>query len=109
MRVENTTDIKMVRGDSEGILLRFNNYELTESDKIELTVRKTFKSPEVIRKMAQLMEDGTALVTIYPEDTADLDFGAYIYDVQVTFANGSVKTVVPPSTFFIGGEVTYGE
>ena len=47
------------------------------------------------------------MITINPEDTEDLEFGCYVYDVQMTFASGSVKTLVKPAKFFVGGEVTY--
>ena len=106
MKVKNN-NITITRGDSEGIKLTFKNYELTEEDLIELTVRENLRSPIVIHKEAELMSDGTALITIQPEDTSKLDFGEYVYDVQITFVSGSVKTVVGPSKFFIGGEVTY--
>lgn len=103
-----SNEISITRGDSEGVLVKFKNYELQESDIVELTVRKNVRTDKVIHKVAEHMEDGTALITIQPEDTEDLDFGEYVYDVQMTFSDGSVKTLVKPSKFFIGGEVTYG-
>lgn len=102
-----SNDINITRGDSEGILVKFNNYELQEDDVIEMTVRKNVHSMKVLHKIADHMEDGTALITIQPEDTEDLDFGEYVYDIQMTFSNGSVKTLVKPAKFFVGGEVTY--
>ena len=45
---------------------------------------------------------------IEPEDTSGLDFGNYVYDVELTLADGTVNTIIPPSTFKVMGEVTYG-
>lgn len=106
MKVKNN-DIHITRGDSEGIGIKFTNYELQEDDVVELTVRKDIRSEQVIHKIAEHMEDGSALITINPEDTEDLEFGCYVYDVQMTFASGSIKTLVKPAKFFVGGEVTY--
>ena len=51
--------------------------------------------------------DGKALITIHPEDTAELKFKTYVYDIQLTRANGQVQTIVKPSQFVVGSEVTY--
>lgn len=101
------TDIYLTRGDSEGILVRFNNYDLTEEDKVEMTVRKSLESEKVLHKVALINEENTAYIGIEPKDTEELGFGEYVYDVQVTFKDGTVKTVVKPSKFFLRGEVTY--
>lgn len=36
----------------------------------------------------------TLILTIEPNDTKQLEFGAYNYDLQITFANGDVATFV---------------
>ena len=51
--------------------------------------------------------DGKALAEILPADTKTLPIGRYVYDIQITFADGTVKTVVGPATFEIAAEVTY--
>jgi hypothetical protein len=47
------------------------------------------------------------VVEIDPEDTKDLRFGQYVYDVQWTQSNGTIITLVKPSKFIIEHEVTY--
>ena len=51
--------------------------------------------------------DGQALITIHPQDTNHLRFTSYVYDIQLTKENGSVKTIITPSHLTITGEVTY--
>lgn len=107
MKVKNN-DITITRGDTEGILIRFKDYVPTAEDKFEMTVRKSIQSSEkIVHKVGQLNEDGTVLIKIDPNDTKNAEFGQYVYDVQATFSNGEVKTIIKPSKFFIGGEVTY--
>ena len=46
-------------------------------------------------------------IKISPDDTKNLDYGQYFYDVQVTMANGDVATVIPPTAFNILEEVNF--
>ena len=49
---------------------------------------------------------GGAAIHIRPEDTKELSFGKYLYDIQLTTADGDIYTVIPPTTFEILKEVT---
>ena len=60
-----------------------------------------------MQKIVTEFHDGKALVEILPPDTKTLPIGRYVYDIQITFANGTVKTVVGPAIFEITAEVTY--
>lgn len=100
-------DIFMTRGDSESIGVHLNGYTLAEGDKVEMTVRQSLRGEVLLHKTVTEFQDNTALISILPEDTSELEFGSYVYDIQLTFG-GSVKTIVTPSKFVIGGEVTYG-
>lgn len=101
------TNLYMTRGDTEHISVKLNGYELKAGDKVELTVRRTVVSEIMMHKEVTEFSDNSALILIAPEDTSSAKPGRYVYDVQLTF-DGVVKTVVPPSTFEIGWEVTYG-
>lgn len=108
MKVEDTK-ISMVRGDTEYLFVTCLNYELQDGDKVELTVRK---KPSDVTKLIHIVTteftDGEANIKIKPEDTSKLAPGEYKYDIQITFANGDVKTIVPCSSFVLIPEVTYG-
>lgn len=102
------TDIYMTRGDSESIGVKVTTgYTLQAGDKVELTVRRRIGSGEVIHKLVTEFTDNSAIIPISPEDTENLPFGKYVYDIQMTYG-GSVKTIIAPSVFEIGEEVTYG-
>lgn len=100
------TNLSMTRGDSESISVTFTNYEPQAGDVVEMTVRKNAKGSAVMRKKAEF-SGNKAIIAINPEDTERLDFGRYVYDVQLTYG-GAVKTVIPISELNILEEVTYG-
>ena len=112
MRVEGT-DIYIIRGDSATIDVSCQDESgtplpLQPGDTIYLTV-KTHVSMEdkVLQKTVTAFTDGVAHISLLPEDTKALDFVAYVYDVQLTQADGTVTTIIPPSRFVVEGEVTY--
>lgn len=73
-----------------------------------MTVRRSINGPIIIHKKVADIQDGSYfIIEITPEDTSKLNFGNYVYDIQATFS-GCVKTLVGPSSFCIGEEVTYG-
>ena len=107
------TNISMTRGDSEAIKVTVkdtlgNVIPLVTGDTIYFTVREyVMSTTKVIEKIVTEFDDGEALITINPQDTNDLRFASYVYDIQLTRENGMVKTISPPSEFTITGEVTY--
>ena len=102
------TNIYMTRGDSECIGVRVSGYTLKEGDFVEFTMRRSVDSPvQIHKKSTEIKSDNSFVIPILPEDTETLQFGNYVYDIQATFS-GSVKTIVRPSKFTIGDEVTYG-
>lgn len=107
------TNLKITRGDTGAIRVAVSDaageaVPLEDGDTIELTVRERLRSPEKIlyKKVTEFVY-GEALITIHPEDTSNLKFKTYVYDIQLTRANGQVQTIVKPSQFEVGSEVTY--
>lgn len=47
----------------------------------------------------------TMVLELKPEDTKSLGFGKYVYDVQITFADGTVDTFITKETFILTEEV----
>lgn len=107
------TNISMTRGDSEAIKVTVkdtlgNTIPLVTGDTIHFTVRENILGKtKIIEKIITDFDDGKALITIDPQDTNNLRFAVYVYDIQLTRENGSVKTIIPPSQLLITGEVTY--
>lgn len=106
MRISGT-DIYMTRGDTETISIMFHGYTPQPGDAVEMTVRRNVGSAAVIYKRITEFDDNKAVISIEPDDTTPLRFGQYVYDIQLTYG-GAIRTVITPSKFTIGEEVTYG-
>ena len=107
------TNLSMIRGDSEAIKVSCRDESgadvpLVEGDIVYFTVKKsTYTEEKTLQKIVTEFTEGVALISIFPEDTRELKTGSYYYDIQLTRANGQVKTIIPPSKFTINEEVTY--
>jgi len=101
------TNISMTRGDSESITVRCSE-PFAAGDTVTMTVREDVESEIVLQKNATSFdENGAAVLAIEPGDTEGLEFGDYVYDIQIRWADGTVATVLPVSRFHLEGEVTY--
>lgn len=99
-------NISLTRGDTAKITITIETndgsiYEPAEGDQVIFTVKRhpTDKQPILVK---QIPTD-TLLLVLTPEDTKDLDFGSYRFDVQLLFANGDVDTFIENKTL----EITY--
>ena len=107
------TNLYMTRGDTGAIRVAVSDaagetVPLANGDVIELTVRERLgASGKMLYKKVTDFIDGEALITIQPEDTSSLKFKTYVYDIQLSRANGQVQTIIKPSQFEVGSEVTY--
>ena len=101
--------IQLTRGDTARLSITIENdltndtYEITENDTIRLTVKRTVKDEE---PLFQKVIKGSNQFSIDPEDTHNLQFGKYIYDVELTTDKGDVFTIIVPTTLEILREVT---
>lgn len=104
-------NLAMVRGDYECISVNVHGetYTVAEDDFIELTVRRTELSERMIYKKVSIFPEGRAVIEFLPEDTEGMEFGKYVYDMQLTYANHKPKTIIELSDFIIKGESTYGD
>lgn len=102
------SEIKLTRGDTAYLSVGIKNkdgstYEIRPDDTLSFSVKKFTKSQEYAFRKDVL---GISEFKILPEDTADLAFGTYKYDVQLTKSNGDIFTVIPASSFTLMDEVT---
>ena len=109
------TTITLTRGDTfiTNISLKrgTTTYTPTSGD----TVRFALKSPDMNARKTAWADDtvlinkdipiSTMQLKLEPEDTKELDFGQYRYDMQITFANGDVDTFIENAVFIINPEV----
>lgn len=99
-------NIIMTRGDTARINLTIldadgNPYTPSEGDVIKFSVKKSWQDTEYA-----IQKTITDTIHIEPADTAGLDIGDYVYDVQIALENGDVNTIIPPSVLTIEPEVT---
>lgn len=104
----NGNNIEITRGDTGIFTLNLSAdgqpYDYSD-DTVLFTVKRNTNTNEIVFQKAVLYGEN---VTISPADTSSLPYGNYVYDVQVTTASGVVDTVIPPSTFAVLPEVTFG-
>ena len=97
-------DLEFTRGDTKVFKFKLTDKNgelltLTPADKIYLTVKKDTNSKAVIFQKRigngiELKEDGYYYVTIYPDDTNELPYGQYGYDLEIKTGTGIVKNLV---------------
>lgn len=105
-KISRTNTIKLTRGDDITLAIVLidqngNEYDLQEGDELIFSVKKDFRSKETVL----CKHIYTKQLLISHEDTVGLDFGNYIYDVQLHFSSGQIFTVISPSKMIILPEV----
>lgn len=101
--------IKITRGDSAIFKVNVISqrgggiYPLKSTDKLVFTVKKSTKSPVPLIQKELINSE----IILEPLDTSMLDYGDYVYDVQLTTHKGMVDTIIPPSKFKVLEEVTF--
>lgn len=95
--------IEFIRGDTKPFRFRIKNVngqpiQKSEVDTLIMTCRKrdSEKSPILFEKTIDdfiFGEDGFCHSQIKPEDTQNLEYGAYGFDIECTLLNGYRKTL----------------
>ena len=109
--------ITMVRGDTLIIavdVLDENGaaYNPAADDEIIITVREWSDEGEIVLQKDQDDADvvvvaGGWTIEIEPADTEDWEYIPYVYDIEVTLADGYKQTIIPYAPFTLTKEVTY--
>jgi phage gp45-like len=99
-------NLKMTRGDTANISVE--GLTLVAGDEVKFTVKENVHATtKIIEKTVVNFNNGNGIISIEPDDTKSLNYKNYIYDIQVTRADGTVYTVVKPHEFKIESEVTF--
>lgn len=111
----NGTSISLTRGDSLRVQVSIMKdgelYSPSGSDTIRFFMKRGTMNEfrTAYKDQSPLIEKtiptDTMLLALDPEDTQSLDFGEYVYDVQITFANSIVDTFINNAKFTILPEV----
>lgn len=108
--IEADKTIRLTRGDTAYLTVALSNnqsstsYTMDENDILTFSVKRKPKTD--VDCLVQKVIKGSNTFHIQPEDTKNLPFGKYKYDVQLTTVSGDVYTVIEPTTFEVMEEVT---
>ena len=100
--------ITLTRGDSFYANVSIKNpdkstYIPQEGDSVRFALKKRYTDPEPL--IVKNIPTDSLLLVLVPDDTKELPFGKYVYDIELTKANGDVDTFIYEETFEIAKEV----
>lgn len=103
------TTITLTRGDTCRVKVDITDsdgepYVPAEGDTIKFTVKKTYNDTTPL--ISKEISTETFILTIDPADTKPLDYGSYVYDIELERANGDVDTFITKSELRITEEVS---
>lgn len=84
--------------DAEGEI-----YTPVEGETIRFAMKKTYEDAEPLLLIPVPID--TLELEIKSEDTKDLDFGNYIWDMQITRSNGDIDTFITKAQLVLTEEV----
>lgn len=103
----NGTNIRLTRGDTLKVLLDLyqgdEQYTPQEGDVIRFAMKKSYADAEPL--ISRTIPNDTLLLHLEPADTKELSFGSYLYDIQITLANGDVDTFIKEAHLELTPEV----
>lgn len=96
--------------DEQGEVIGKEEYTPVEGDSIRFAVKHTaMKSGKQYKDdtpiILKAVPIDTLLLQLDPADTKDLDFDTYVYDMEITYADGTVYTFIETMEFTITPEV----
>lgn len=113
-RIQGTT-ITLTRGDTlrTQVTMTLNGQPYTPVE--GESVRFALKHPQLNSKRTDFKDTtplilkqipiDTMILELQPSDTKNLDFGTYVYDLQITFADGCVDTFITEAKLVLTPEV----
>ena len=104
------TSITLTRGDTFKAQISItdkegNPYELQEGDSVRFAMKKSFEDADEDVLIVKQIPTDTLILTLNPEDTKNLPFGSYVYDIQLTSAAGEVDTFITKASLTLTEEV----
>ncbi len=102
------TQIKMTRGDTLRLTVTMVDSEGTEyipveGDVIRFAAKKNYIDQETV--ILKVIPNDTLQLELQPSDTKNLPFGTYVYDIEITFADGVVDTFIANAKLILTEEV----
>lgn len=100
--------ITLTRGDSFSCSLELvdangESYAPASGDEIVFSVKRTAMDRKP--RLKKIIPNDSLVLDIIPSDTMTWDFGNYIYDIKINYADGNIETIIADKTFTLGLEV----
>jgi len=100
--------IVLTRGDSFKQIIAAKDmdgkpYTPVSGDVIRFAAKRNYSDENLVIEK-QIPYD-TMLLQLTPDDTKSLEFGTYVYDIQITYSNGDVNTFLDKGTLKLTEEV----
>lgn len=104
------TSITLTRGDTFKAQISMtdkdgNPYEPKEGDAVRFAMKKSYNDPDDKVLIVKNIPIDTLILTLDPEDTKELPFGQYVYDIQLTTAAGEIDTFITKASLTLTEEV----
>ncbi len=102
------TTITLTRGDTFMAQISITDskgepYVPVEGDSVRFAMKSTYADKEPL--LVKDIPIDTLKLILNPEDTKELSFGTYVYDIQLTKATGEVDTFITTAKIKITEEV----
>lgn len=102
------TTITLTRGDTFRAFIKIYDtdalpYIPTDGDRVRFAMKEKYEdaNPLLIKDIPM----GTLELVLLPEDTKNMPFGNYVYDIQIIKANGEVDTFITRARIKLTEEV----
>lgn len=109
------TTITLTRGDTLRVAVSITvdgeAYVPQSGDSVRFALRENVQRGSTYREwvgdelLVKTIPIDTMMLELEPEDTKDLPFGTYVYDIQLTMADGTVDTFITKAKFKLTEEV----
>ena len=104
------TMITLTRGDTFKAQISItdpdgNPYIPQIGDSVRFAMKKDYDDPDAEVLIVKDIPTDSLVLTLDPEDTKDLPFGNYVYDIQLNTASGEIDTFITKATLVLTEEV----
>ena len=102
------SEITLTRGDTFKTIIKVLNqdgedFQPQNGDVVRFAMKKKYKDEKPL--LVKILDNEDLLLELTPEDTKSLNYGYYVYDVEITLSNGEVYTVIDRATLRLTEEV----
>ena len=102
------TNIMLTKGDTFKATVTMtksdgSSYTPSAEDEVRFAMKKNYtdQTPAVLK----VIPNDSLLLKLDPADTKNLEVGKYVYDIQITYANGDVDTFIDRASITLTEEV----